>query len=57
MGEQFEAQDSLGAVWVSEEEVSHENASPLVMKAFEWIRTRDLGLEGNYYSNWKEKKE
>ncbi|MFF2755133.1 NUDIX hydrolase [Psychrobacillus sp. NPDC058041] len=33
--ENFEGQDSLGAVWVSEDEISAENASPLVLKAFE----------------------
>ncbi|QFF99648.1 NUDIX domain-containing protein [Psychrobacillus glaciei] len=51
--EQFEGQDSLGAVWVSEKEISSGKASPLVLKAFEWIKTNGLGLEGNYYSKWK----
>lgn len=52
---QFEGQDSLGAVWVSEEEVSVENASPLVLKAFDWLNTNDLGLDTNYYLDWKVK--
>lgn len=51
---QFEGQDSLGAEWILEEEVSVENASPLVLKAFEWLRTNDLGLDINYY-DWKVK--
>lgn len=51
--EQFEGQDSLGAVWASEEEISIGNASPLVLKAFEWLKTGDLGLKENYYPKWK----
>lgn len=53
--DQFEGQDSLGAEWISEAEVSVENASPLVLKAFEWLRTNDLGLDVNYYNDWKVK--
>ena len=51
--EQFEGQDSLGAVWVSEHEVSRENASLLVMKAFEWLKTNDLGLNAEVYEKWE----
>jgi hypothetical protein len=51
--EQFEGQDSLGAVWVSEHEVTPENASPLVMKAFEWLKTNELGLDAEVYEEWK----
>ncbi len=54
--EQFEGQDSLGAEWVTEEEISVENASPLVLKAIEWLKTNDLGLDVNYYDDWKVKK-
>ncbi|MCA1063693.1 NUDIX hydrolase [Rossellomorea sp. AcN35-11] len=50
--EPFEAQDSLGAVWVTEEEVSIDNASPLVLKAFQWIRTKTLGVEAESYEHW-----
>ncbi|WP_445509608.1 NUDIX hydrolase [Rossellomorea marisflavi] len=50
--EQFEGQDSLGAVWVSEDDVSMENASPLVLKAFEWLRTGGLG-EAVVYDEWE----
>lgn len=53
--EQFDGQDSLGAIWISEEEVSVENASPLVLKAFEWLKTNDLGLDAVYYNDWKVK--
>lgn len=53
--EQFEGQDSLGAEWISEEEVSTENASPLVLKAFEWLRANYLGLDVNSYDDWKVK--
>ncbi|CAN7280572.1 NUDIX hydrolase [Rossellomorea sp. LjRoot5] len=51
--EQFEGQDSLGAVWVSEHEVSRENASPLVMKAFECLKTNELGLNAEVYEEWE----
>ncbi|WP_205961779.1 NUDIX hydrolase [Psychrobacillus vulpis] len=53
---QFEGQDSLGADWVSAEEVSEENASPIVLKAFEWLKTNELGLYADYYFEWKVKK-
>ncbi|MEI2666058.1 NUDIX hydrolase [Rossellomorea sp. LJF3] len=51
--EQFEGQDSLGAVWVSEHEVTPDNASPLVMKAFEWLKTNELGLNAEDYEEWE----
>lgn len=51
--EQFEGQDSDGALWVSENEVSVENASPLVLKAFEWIKTKKLGLNRVNYQEWQ----
>ncbi|KPL60991.1 NUDIX hydrolase [Rossellomorea vietnamensis] len=51
--EQFEGQDSLGAVWIAEHEVSRENASPLVMKAFEWVKTNELGLDAEVYEEWE----
>ncbi|MBB4826368.1 ADP-ribose pyrophosphatase YjhB (NUDIX family) [Sporosarcina luteola] len=50
---QFEGQDSIGALWVSEQEVSIENASPLVLKAFEWMRTKSLGIRAECYEDWK----
>ena len=52
---QFEGQDSLGAVWISEQETSMENSSPLVLKAFEWLRTKKISVEATYYEQWKVK--
>ena len=51
--EQFVGQDSLGAVWVSEEDVNLGNASPLVLKAFEYLQTKDLGIDANIYEDWQ----
>ncbi|MCA1054027.1 NUDIX hydrolase [Rossellomorea aquimaris] len=51
--EQFEGQDSLGATWISEQDASIENASPLVLKAFQWLRTNNLGLDSEVYDSWK----
>ncbi|WP_280771600.1 NUDIX hydrolase [Salipaludibacillus daqingensis] len=48
----FEGQDSLGATWVSEKYVSLDNASPLVLKAFEWLRTKNLGVDAVNYDDW-----
>jgi len=50
---QCDGQDSLGAVWVSEEDVSVDNASPLVLKAFKWLKTNTLGFDTEYYKEWK----
>ncbi|GAA0459518.1 NUDIX hydrolase [Alkalibacillus silvisoli] len=50
---QFEGQDSLGALWVSEEEVSLDNASPLVLKAFDWMKTKKLTIEAECFDEWK----
>ncbi|ASN06959.1 NUDIX hydrolase [Virgibacillus necropolis] len=51
--EQFEGQDSDGAHWVSEDEISVGNASPLVMKAFEWVKSKELGLDRVNYKDWE----
>ncbi|MBP1914235.1 ADP-ribose pyrophosphatase YjhB (NUDIX family) [Lederbergia galactosidilyticus] len=51
--EQFDGQDSLGAVWVSKREISQENASPLVLKAFQWLRTGEFGIQTYHYRNWE----
>lgn len=53
---QFEGQDSLGALWISEQEISLENSSPLVLKAFEWIKTQKLSLDVESYEEWLVKK-
>ncbi|WP_422123321.1 NUDIX hydrolase [Planococcus sp. X10-3] len=49
---QFDCQDSQGALWVTEKDISVENSSPLVVKAFEWIRTRNLGIDVESYEEW-----
>ncbi|GAA5416970.1 hypothetical protein Pryu01_02009 [Paraliobacillus ryukyuensis] len=54
--EQFEGQDSLGAVWVTKQDVSQDNASPLVLKAFEWIESKKLGIDAVCYKQWEVKK-
>lgn len=54
--EQFKGQDSLGALWVSADDISVDNASPLVLKAFEWIKTKTLGINAEYYEKWEVKK-
>jgi ADP-ribose pyrophosphatase YjhB (NUDIX family) len=51
--EQFHGQDSLGALWVSEKDVSLGNASPLVLKAFDWLKTKNLGIDAKTYEDWK----
>ncbi|QGH34157.1 NUDIX domain-containing protein [Gracilibacillus salitolerans] len=51
--EQFDGQDSLEAIRVSEKDISLDNASPLVIKAFEWLRTGNLGIEAKTYEEWK----
>jgi ADP-ribose pyrophosphatase YjhB (NUDIX family) len=53
---QFDGQDSLGALWVSENEVTVNNASPLVLKAFEWLKNGELGLDVECYQQWEVKK-
>ncbi|CAI9386600.1 NUDIX hydrolase [Niallia sp. Sow4_A1] len=54
--EQFEGQDSLGAEWVSIENITIHNASPLVLKAVEWIQTGSLGWEVTWFPEWEVKK-
>ena len=53
--EQFYGQDSLGGVWVSEQDITLDNASPLVLKAFEWLRTGELGINPICYAGWEVK--
>jgi len=49
----FDGQDSLGAIWISEKDATVENASPLVLKAFEWLRTKKLGIDTETFDEWK----
>ncbi|MDX8047690.1 NUDIX hydrolase [Gracilibacillus sp. S3-1-1] len=51
--EQFQGQDSLGTRWISANDTTIENSSPLVLKAFEWMETKDLGIAPCVYSEWK----
>lgn len=53
---QFFGQDSLGALWVSKNEVTVNNSSPLVIKAFEWFNKGELCLNVECYENWEVKK-
>ncbi|MGD7023992.1 NUDIX hydrolase [Rossellomorea vietnamensis] len=50
--EQFDGQDSSGAEWISMEEATPDNSSPLVLKALEWLRNRELYLETHRFENW-----
>ncbi|WP_456274785.1 NUDIX hydrolase [Bacillus sp. AK031] len=50
--EQFDGQDSLGAEWISEKDITADNSSPLVIKAIEWLRSSNLDLETQYFENW-----
>lgn len=52
---QFEDQDSLGALWLSEQEATINNASPLVLKAFKWLKENEFDLDVELYDNWKMK--
>lgn len=54
--EQFEGQDSLGTAWMTEDEVSVENASPLVLKAFDWLNRGELDAEEGLLQDWKVKR-
>lgn len=51
--EPFPGQDSLGALWVSKDSLSIENASPLVMKAINWLDTKELGIGVDRYEKWE----
>ncbi|WP_421383096.1 NUDIX hydrolase [Bacillus salacetis] len=50
--EQFDGQDSLGAVWISPEKISSENASPLVMKALDWLQNGRFDWNTQHYTSW-----
>ncbi|PFX48841.1 DNA mismatch repair protein MutT [Bacillus wiedmannii] len=53
---QFEGQDSLGALWISPDKLTIENASPLVLKAVEWLQTNTFDFNVQRYSEWDCKK-
>ncbi|MCO7175449.1 NUDIX hydrolase [Sporolactobacillus kofuensis] len=49
---QFDGQDSSGAHWVSLSELNLENASPLVLKAVEWLKHQEIPSEATVYDSW-----
>ncbi len=53
--EKFDGQDSLGAAWVSLEDMLESNASPLVLKAKECLSSHINSLEATTYREWKVK--
>ncbi|TGA96658.1 hypothetical protein E4665_14720 [Sporolactobacillus shoreae] len=48
----FEGQDSAGAKWVSLDELTIQSASPLVLKAVEWLKSKKLPLNPTVYEKW-----
>lgn len=56
MPEQFAGQDSLGAEWVALNDLSILNASPLALKAIEWIQTGSIKHEVTWFEKWEVKK-
>jgi ADP-ribose pyrophosphatase YjhB (NUDIX family) len=49
---EFDGQDSAGAHWVSIDALNIDNASPLVLKAVEWLRTKAQPNQATYYKSW-----
>ncbi|MBM7579401.1 NUDIX hydrolase [Jeotgalibacillus terrae] len=50
---QFDGQDALGTSWISEEEVAQDQASPLVIEAFNWIKNKQCSAEPVVYKEWR----
>ncbi|MCR8632174.1 NUDIX hydrolase [Paenibacillus radicis (ex Xue et al. 2023)] len=50
--DQFEGQDSLGALWVSINDIGATNSSPLVIQVIEWLKTERLSLEVQRLDDW-----
>ncbi|MGD6795363.1 NUDIX hydrolase [Metabacillus indicus] len=53
--QQFEGQDSLGALWVSKDGASINEASPLVVKALRWMEEEVLSPYVEVYEVWEVK--
>lgn len=51
--EQFEGQDSLGAVWLPIAKISESNSSPLVLKAKEYIIQEEFIQESWRFDTWE----
>lgn len=47
-----DGEDSSGAVWVNIDKFHPGNASPLVMKAVQFIKTNERSHQTVYYNNW-----
>ncbi|TYS65434.1 NUDIX hydrolase [Bacillus infantis] len=52
---EFDGQDSFGPLWLAEHETGLDSASPLVLKAFEWLRTKKLSVDAECYDDWEVK--
>lgn len=50
--ENFEGQDSLGALWVPITDTTTANSSPLVVQAVEWLKTEQLTFESKRLDDW-----
>lgn len=50
--EVFDGQDSAGAHWVCIEKFNERNASPLVVKAVEWLKHRKVPNTATVYDSW-----
>lgn len=50
--DEFEGQDSLGTCWLTEDEASKDNVSPLVLEAFRWFSLERIPTEPVIYEKW-----
>lgn len=55
MPDQFNGQDSLGAVWININGVNIDNAFPLVLEAIKWLEQKRFDIEVSAYKDWKVK--
>ncbi|KGX85227.1 NUDIX hydrolase [Pontibacillus marinus] len=53
---QFEGQDSTGVRWISQNQMSEETSSPLVLKAMKWMFSNEFNFNAEVYNNWIVKK-
>ncbi|SFG60787.1 NUDIX hydrolase [Sporolactobacillus nakayamae] len=49
----FDGQDSAGAHWVDRDALNENNASPLVLKAAEWLSANKQPNEATVYKSWQ----
>lgn len=50
--ERFEGQDSLGVLWVSLDQITDDNSSPLVLQVMEWLKTGKLSFAFKRLDAW-----